>query len=311
MRFLFCSDPLNPRHPDGAFASEADAASALGLEIGLVDFEALVAGDARAAVRRVPEAQGEVAVYRGWMLKPEAYQSLYGALAARGVLLVNDPDAYVRAHHLPGWYAALEGHTPRSVWLPVQGDVAMEEVMDLLRPFGEGPIFLKDFVKSRKHEWAEACFIPAASDRAAVERVVRRFVELQDGDLAGGLVFRAFVDLASAGRHPKSGMPLAREQRIFLLDGEPIASMRYWDEAEYASPVAPEEELSALARRVKSRFIAMDVAALRDGGWTIIEVGDGQVSGLPDHANRSDFYQRMATLLAQDGRQPWIPSSST
>ncbi len=298
MRFLFCSDPLTPRQPDGAFASEADAARDLGQAVSLIDFEMLIAGDARAAVRRVPEAQGEVAVYRGWMLAPEAYRGLYDALVSRGVRLVNDPDAYVHAHHLPGWYAALEGYTPRSVWLPVQGDVDIDEVMDLLRPFGNGPVFLKDFVKSRKHEWAEACFIPSASDRAAVERVVRRFLELQESDLAGGLVFRAFVDLASAGTHPKSGMPLAREQRIFFLDGAPIASMRYWDEAEYVSPVAPEEELSALATRVKSRFIAMDVAELRDGGWTIIEVGDGQVSGLPDHANRSDFYRRIVTLLA-------------
>lgn len=298
MRFLFCSDPLSPRQPDSAFASEADAARDLGHPVGLIDFEALVAGDATAAVRRVPQAEGERAVYRGWMLRPEAYRRLYDALAERGMLLVNDPDAYVHAHHLPGWYAALEGHTPRSVWLPAQGEVAMDEVMDLLRPFGDGPVFLKDFVKSRKHEWTEACFIPAASDRSSVERVVRRFLELQESDLAGGLVFRAFVDLAPAGRHPKSGMPLAREQRIFFLDGEPIASMRYWDEVEYASPVAPEVELSALARRVRSRFISMDVAELLGGGHTIIEVGDGQVSGLPDHADRQAFYQGLAARLA-------------
>jgi hypothetical protein len=65
------------------------------------------------------------------MLQPEAYRRLYGALATRGVRLVNDPDAYVHAHRLPGWYPALEGNTPRSVWLPVQGDVAMDEVMAL------------------------------------------------------------------------------------------------------------------------------------------------------------------------------------
>jgi hypothetical protein len=297
MRIVFCSDPLAPREPDAAFAGEAEAVRDLGHPIGLVDFEALAAGDARAAVRRVPESPGEVAIYRGWMLRPEAYRSLYEALAARGVNLVNDPDAYERAHHLPGWYPALEGHTPRSVWLPVRGEVAMDEVMALLRPFGDGPVFLKDFVKSRKHEWAEACFIPAASDRASVERVVRRFLELQGDDLAGGLVFREFVELAPAGRHPKSGMPLAREQRIFFLDGAPIASFRYWDEADYASPTLPEEELRGLAAGVGSRFFTMDVAELRGGGATVIEVGDGQVSGLPEHADPRELYRPIAARL--------------
>jgi hypothetical protein len=64
----------------------------------------------------------------------------------------------------------------------------------------------------------------------------------------------AFVALAPAGRHPKSSMPLAREQRIFFLDGEPIASMRYWDEAEYTTTAAPMDELRALASGVRSRF---------------------------------------------------------
>jgi hypothetical protein len=298
MRFIFCSDPLAPRQPDGAFASEAEAVRDLGHPVGLVDFEALVDGDDRAAVRRVPEAAGETAVYRGWMLRPDAYRRLYDALAARGLRLINDPDAYVRAHHLPGWYPALEGHTPRSVWLATRGVVAMDEVIALLRPFGDGPVFLKDFVKSRKHEWAEACFIPSASDRVTVERVMRCFLELQGSDLEGGLVFREFVELASAGRHPKSGMPLAREQRVFFLDGEPVASVRYWDEADYASPSVPEADLRGLAAGVKSRFFTMDVAELRGGGFTVIEVGDGQVSGLPDHADRRAFYREIAARLA-------------
>src|SRR5450432_3294033 len=65
-----------------------------------------------------------------------------------------------------------------------------DEVMALLRPFGEKPIIVKDYVKSRKHEWNEACYIPCASDRQAVERVVMGFLHLQGEDLNEGLVFR-------------------------------------------------------------------------------------------------------------------------
>ncbi len=73
-----------------------------------------------------------------------------------------------------------------------------------------------DIVKSRKHEWDEACFIPAADDKSAVEQVVSRFVELQGDDLAGGLAFREFVELDPVGRHPRSGLRLGREYRLLI-----------------------------------------------------------------------------------------------
>jgi hypothetical protein len=48
-------------------------------------------------------------------------------------------------------------------------------------------------VKSRKHEWAEACYIPSAADRQQVECVVTRFLALQGDDLNKGLVFRVYA----------------------------------------------------------------------------------------------------------------------
>jgi hypothetical protein len=49
-------------------------------------------------------------------------------------------------------------------------EAAVAGVMELLRPFGDAPLVLKDYVKSQKHAWDEACFIPSASDRKAFER---------------------------------------------------------------------------------------------------------------------------------------------
>jgi ATP-grasp domain, R2K clade family 3 len=82
-------------------------------------------------------------------------------------------------------------------------------------------------VKSRKHPWASACYIHSAADSAAVERVVRRFLELQGDDLNEGLVFRAFVSLEPLAIHARSAMPLTKEWRIFLLDGAPILTAEY------------------------------------------------------------------------------------
>ena len=139
---------------------------------------------------------------------------------------------------------------------------------------------MKDFVKSRKHEWAEACFIPSAADREAVGRVVGRFLELQGEDLAEGLVFREFVEFEPIGVHPRSGMPITEEYRIFWLDGRPISWSPYWEAGGYSGCEPPIEWFAGVAAAVGSRLFTMDVARVRDGGWTIVELGDGQVSGL-------------------------------
>jgi len=34
----------------------------------------------------------------------------------------------------------------------------------------------------------------------------------------------------------------------------------------------------------------MDIAKTKDGQWIIIELGDGQVAGLPDKVDRDQFY---------------------
>jgi hypothetical protein len=293
MRILFCSDPLQPRRPDSAYAAEVAAAEARGIGYDLVDYEALVyESDPSRAVRRVPEQETPyLGVYRGWMLRPEQYAQLYHALAARGVRLINDPEAYRHCHYLPDSYSVLQRHTPASVWLRTDGDVPLDQIMELLAPFGERPVVVKDFVKSRKHEWVEACYIPSASDRAAVARVVQRFVELQGEDLSEGFVFREFVELEPIGQHPKSGMPLTREYRTFWLGGEYIYWAPYWEGVDYGEVVLPIEQFRDVAATVRSQFFTMDIAKRHDGGWLIVELGDGQVAGLPEHGDVLAFYQ--------------------
>ena len=37
----------------------------------------------------------------------------------------------------------------------------------------------------------------------------------------------------------------------------------------------------------------MDVAHMKGGDWIIVELGDGQVAGLPGSADASSFYRRL------------------
>ncbi len=302
MYMIYCADPLNTRRPDPDYAAEVAAADRLGIPYGLIQYEALVnADDPGRAVRGIaPVAGPEVAVYRGWMLRPAAYTLLYGALADRGLQLINDPTAYRHTHYLPESYVVIQPVTPRTVWLATGPEVDMDRVMAVLHGLGDGPVIVKDFVKSEKHEWATACYIPSAADRPAVERVVRRFLALRGPDLNEGLVFRAFVPFAPLATHPQSGMPLSKEFRVFYLDGTPLYTVPYWDAGDYTGSTPPLEPFKAVATAVQSRFFTMDVAQHRNGGWLIVELGDGQVAGLPDNADVAAYYRALQQRVGTD-----------
>jgi hypothetical protein len=297
---IFCADPLAPRMPDPAFADEVEAARRAGFATALLSYERLVRErDAAGAVRRVAPAEPTtLALYRGWMLPSEHYAGLYDALASRGYQLIATPATYRTCHELPAAYPLIAGRTPATVWLPQAGGFELDCIMDALRPFGDAPLVLKDYVKSRKHEWLEACFIPSAADRDSVGRVVARFLELQGDDLQGGLVFRAYEPLRPIGVDPRSSMPLPNEHRAIVLDGEPLVVAPYWEvAASGAQP--PLAAFAGVVQGVPSRFFTIDLAERADGAWTIIELGDAQVAGLLPSIDPDQFYRALAARLGR------------
>ncbi len=207
---VLCCDPLDRRVPDAAFAAEADAARRAGLQPLLVDHDALAAGDMRAALGRAAHPAPGPAVYRGWMMRADAFARLHAALAARGIDLLTPPGAYAACHHLPEAHAHVGRWMPQTVWLEEADLDAPGALEATLAPFGTAAVTVKDWVKSQAAGyWDTACLIPDASDRAAVRRVTDRFRDLQGRDLVGGLVFRRLVELDRA----------RGEWRTFVLDG--------------------------------------------------------------------------------------------
>ncbi|MFI2612840.1 ATP-grasp domain-containing protein [Kitasatospora sp. NPDC018619] len=324
---IFPSDPLHPRRPDPHFAWEARTLRELGGEHHLVDHDELLAGRAEEAVRRVPQGSGPL-WYRGWMLPSARYADFAAALAARGGTLLTSPPGYAAAHELPGWYDVFEGATPASAWIPSDAAVApgpAELAEAAARLGGQGPAIVKDYVKSRKHEWYEACYVPELADLAAVGRVVDRFVELQGEFLAGGVVLRQYEEFEGAGVPVEGpggtggpggtdgaggtggaggtdgaaggadGGGRAAEARVWWLDGRPVLVGPHPDAPRRA--VEPDlADVPALVRRLGCRFVTTDLASRADGsGWRVVEVGDGQVSDLPRGIDASGL---LAALIA-------------
>jgi hypothetical protein len=297
MHLLFCQNPLAPSEPDYGFEEEVEAAKACGHTVHLINWEALVKERNPAkALRKLPEVpSGTVALYRGWMLRPDDYAALMEAVSAKGYFPLTSPEQYRRCHHLPEAYPFLEGRTPKSVWLPVESsEPDWQRLFALAASFGDVPLVLKDYVKSEKHDWLEACFIPSALDEKHLRKVAETFLGLRGKELNEGLVLREFVPLRQIGVHPQSGLPLMLEYRLFFLNTHCIACLHYWDEGDYTGlPTPPIVEFAALANSLQCSFLSMDVAMTQQGEWIVMEVGDGQVSGLPDNADKKEFYSMM------------------
>lgn len=235
MRIIFCQDPLDAKRVDMDYETEWHAAQAAGFKTELVSLEALMEGQAARSIRQItPALSMESAIYRGWMMKPQHYQQLYDALQSKNIELINDSTAYAHCHYLPYSYSMIASLTPRTIWRTSPSKPAdWKELFEQIAVFGESPLIVKDYVKSRKHEWVDACYIPDASDHGNVQRVVWNFIERQGAGLSEGIVIREFVPLEYLQSHDKSGMPLSKEYRIFFLDHQIIAFLNYWDDVTY------------------------------------------------------------------------------
>lgn len=180
---IFCADPLAPGQPDPAFAAEAAAAEQAGFAVALLAYERLVhEHNPAGAVRRLARQEHPTnCLYRGWMLSVASYAQLYAALIDRGYQLLHTPEVYRTCHELPASYPFIARHTPHTVWLAQEAGLGLDQIMAALAPFGDQPLIVKDYVKSRKHEWREACFIPSAADRQEVACVTDRFLVRRGG----------------------------------------------------------------------------------------------------------------------------------
>lgn len=295
-KLIFCNDFLNPKKVDSDFADEYRSAQQTGAETFLVSHEELTGNEEPRSIDQIPNQQNEeLAIYRGWMITPLQYERLYKRLVSKNLRLINTPDEFAHTHYLPNCYPVIKEVTPKTVNLPVSGDIEFHKVHSLLREFGTAPILIKDYVKSEKHYWKEACYIPNASDKDVVETVTRRFLELRGDNLNEGVVFREFVELEFLKDHSLSGMPLTKEFRTFWINGKLMAMFNYWDEGNYSGINPPMSLFEKVAKRIRSTFFSMDIAQKTDGSWVIIELGDGQVSGLPDNARKADFYSNLVT----------------
>ena len=294
MNILFPSLPTRITEVDPGFEAEQQAAIKAGFKTILADTNPF-------SEKIIVRYSGDVSekaetLYRGWIVTPSVYQKLCALIPS----MVVDQKAYEFCYYLPNWYKALGPQlTPYSIWFP-QDEFDMKFVKvtpTIVSSYFKGSaLILKDYIKSAKHNWYDACFIMSASNSSEVARVTNNFVDIQGKDLVGGLVYREYIHFKKIGIHPKSKMPLAHEWRFFVYRGNIFYKAPYWSTGDYGD-LPSDDCVKPILDRMVSPFYSIDMAQKESGEWFNVEIGDGGSSGIPEGGNVEEFYQALAKVI--------------
>jgi len=167
------------------------------------------------------------------------------------------------------------------------------------------PLFLRSDQGSGKHNWEDTCYVEKEED------LIGHVLNLHAWHLEAGimgleynaLVFREFIPLRSCFK-AFNGMPVARERRYFVRDGEVVCHHPYWVEDaihSYTDPLPAdwkrvlaglnaesEHEFKILAplaitfSNAVPGYWSVDFAQGMDGKWWLIDAARGEVSWHPD-----------------------------
>jgi hypothetical protein len=245
-RFLFPSDYFQPKQVDVAYVQQLDCLKAIGYPTSVICLENLSAGSAQ--IYPIPDPS-ETVIYRGWILAPSEYLLLVETVNLTGAQMWIAPAEYVATHYLPNWYPLISDLTPETHWFDVDDDLERQ-----LSALGWSSFFIKDYVKSLKTSIGSIIHDP--SQIHTVLAAMHKF----RGTIEGGICVRRVEDF-----RPET------ERRYFAIDQRVFAA-------------TPELEIPDIVRecasRINSKFFSIDAIERRDGFHRIVEVGDGQVSGL-------------------------------
>jgi len=187
----------------------------------------------------------------------------------------------------------LKGSTPETVWT---NGANIPAAWELYEAWSRPAAVVKDYVKSAKHRWHEACYLPEGTDAARFSEILAALVEARRSHFNKGFVLRQFHPLFLMSE-TMWGQPIHEEYRLFFWRGECLTRAPFADEADFAAGI---DAWTTVARRFDSPFISLDVAREESGGFLIIEAGDGGVSGLPVGVSAETFYAALRLKVGDE-----------
>jgi len=282
MLILFPSDYFNLKNVEPDYAAEYEAVSSIPeFKVVLFNYDGLAASG---PIKVYPKDyhKGDC-VYRGWMLTPEQYITLYNFLLDRNITLINTPEEYSACHLFPSVRGTIEQHTPKSLCFALGEAVDWALVNKTFNKF-----MIKDYVKSVKGTKFPAYF-ETPIEAAEMDKRIAEFIELRGSLFTGGIVLKEYVDFKKYGG-------ATNEYRAFFLKGQLLSLCRNSNQPDTCKPV-PLDFVNRFDK-LKSNYYTVDFGELPDGRWVVIETGDGQVSGLSPNQYVFKYYDDMRRIIS-------------
>ena len=216
------------------------------------------------------------------------YKELEGDVHSKGATLINSYKQHRYVADIGEWYPDLAGLTPPT-W----------NARDLFRLPDKGPYVLKGATNSKKNWWSTMMY--AETKRDAIDVHSRLTADGLIGDQE--IYVREYVPLVRYFTGLQ-GQPITKEFRFFYCNGTQLCGGYYWSNyAEEIDPLpdpseVPQNFLDEVVSKIKDniRFFVLDVAQTEDGDWIVIELNDGQMSGISEN-KPNDLYKNLALSL--------------
>ena len=241
----------------------------------------------RVIEKRSDIERGELVIPR-YSALPENYE-LCQDIQKLGGTPINSYREHCYVADVRNWYYDLGDLTPRT-WF------ALDQIPD------DGPFVLKGATNSLKHYWNTHMF--ARNKREAVEVFTKIATDTTIG--VQPTYVREFVKL-NVLFEGFNGLPISEEYRFFVLNGKVVGAGFYW--SNYVSELdrefnphveVPQNFIDDVISRVSDHvnFWVFDVARCADGRWIVIELNDGQQSGLSE-VNSHELYGNIARMFGE------------
>ena len=278
---LFPSSYFSLDRPDEDLRVEYDAAYATGLyDIVLFGYDKWFS-EGKLIVKNAP-AERRLAVYRGWMMRPDQYEAFYEKLLEQNIEFITTPREYALMHVFPNVHKAFGNDTAKMLTFPLHERIDVEL---LKKQFGR--FMVKDYVKSVKGTEFPAYFDSSVTQEE-FDKWMEVFYKYRGNLLTGGICIKEWLPLKRYGRR-------TNEWRVFYVNHKPLTISRNSGQGSFTSEVP--KELVGKYANLDSIYYTVDYAELEDGSFKVIEAGDGSVSGLSEFQDAEQYYRALHHCL--------------
>jgi hypothetical protein len=210
------------------------------------------------------------------------YNEMYLNIQNLGYQMINSYQEHLWISNFE-WYSQLEKYTFRSWVNPIR-------IPDNIK------LVVKGRTNSKKWKWDTHMF--AENKQQAIQIAY----ELSNDSMIGeqGIVYREYeeLELIELGIN---GLRFVNEHRLFYYKDKLIANGYYWSIIDTAYPELDyegykfAEEIASICKNF-TNFYSIDIAKSVTGQWRLVEVNDGQMSGLST-IDPLEFYTNLKKIV--------------